>query len=103
MMILAVLVFGVVRHPCCAQVQFIDGCDAPHGHARPALSSTPGGLTPQIGSEFISCPPSGSSSELSSHQMAIRSHPGVQKMPASSISSELSAHQMARPRSHSHT
>ena len=27
--------------------------------------------------------------------MAIRSHPGVQKMPASGISSELSAHQMA--------
>ena len=39
-------------------------------------------------------PASGSSSELSSHQMAIRSHPGVQKMPASGISSELSAHQM---------
>ena len=38
---------------------------------------------------------SGSSSELSSHQMAIRSHPGVQKMPASGIPSELSAHQMA--------
>ena len=36
-----------------------------------------------------------SSSELSSHQMAIRSHPGLQKMPASGISSELSAHQMA--------
>ena len=40
-------------------------------------------------------PASNSSSELSSHQMAIRSHPGVQKMPASGISSELSAHQMA--------
>ena len=40
-------------------------------------------------------PASGSSSELSSQQMAIRSHPGVQKMPASGISSELSAHQMA--------
>ena len=40
-------------------------------------------------------PASGSSSELSSHQMAIRSHPGVQKMPASGISSEVSAHQMA--------
>ena len=38
---------------------------------------------------------SGSSSELSPHQMAIRSHPEVQKMPASGISSELSAHQMA--------
>ena len=36
-----------------------------------------------------------SSSELSSHQVAIRSDPGVQKMPASGISSELSAHQMA--------
>ena len=40
-------------------------------------------------------PASGSSSELSSHQMAIPSHPGVQKMPATGISSELSAHQMA--------
>ena len=40
-------------------------------------------------------PASCSSSELSSHQMAIRSHPGVQKMPAGGISSELSAHQMA--------
>ena len=39
-------------------------------------------------------PASGSSSELSSHQMAIHSHPGVQKMHASGISSELSAHQM---------
>ena len=35
-------------------------------------------------------PASRSSSELSSHQMAIRCHPGVQKMPASGISSELS-------------
>ena len=41
-------------------------------------------------------PASCSSSDLSSHQMAIRSHLGVQKMPASGISSELSAHQMAR-------
>ena len=40
-------------------------------------------------------PASSSSSELSSHQKAIRSHSGVQKMPASGISSELSAHQMA--------
>ena len=40
-------------------------------------------------------PASSSSPELSSHQMAIRSHPGVQKMPASGISPELSAHQMA--------
>ena len=40
-------------------------------------------------------PASGTSSELSSHQMAIRSHLGVQKMPANGISSELSAHQMA--------
>ena len=40
-------------------------------------------------------PASGSSSELSSHQMATRSHPGVQRMPASGISSELSAHRMA--------
>ena len=40
-------------------------------------------------------PASCRSSELSSHQMAIRSHTGVQKMPANGISSELSAHQMA--------
>ena len=40
-------------------------------------------------------PASCSSSELRSHQMAIRSHPGVQKIPACGISSELSAHQMA--------
>ena len=40
-------------------------------------------------------PASGSSSELSPHQMAIRSHPGVQKIPASGISSVLSAYQMA--------
>ena len=39
-------------------------------------------------------PASGSSSVLSSHQMAIRSHLGVQKMPSSGIPSELSAHQM---------
>ena len=39
-------------------------------------------------------PASGSSSELSSHQMAIRSHPGVQKMPASGIPSELTAHHL---------
>ena len=50
-------------------------------------------LRTQIGVQIV--PASGSSSELSSHQMAIRSHPGVQKMPASGISSELSAHQMA--------
>ena len=48
-------------------------------------------------------PASGSSSELSSHQMAIRSHPGVQKMPANGISSELSAHQMARPGAIAHS
>ena len=48
-------------------------------------------------------PASGSSSELSSHQMAIRSHPGVQKMPACGISSELSAHQMARPGAIAHS
>ena len=41
-----------------------------------------------LGSEFKSF----SSSELRSHQMAIRSHPGVEKMPASGISSELGAH-----------
>ena len=35
--------------------------------------------------------------------MAIRSHPGVQKMPASGISSELSAHQMARPGAIAHS
>ena len=40
-------------------------------------------------------PANGSSSELSSHQVAIRSHHGVQKMPASGISSELSTHHMA--------
>ena len=48
-------------------------------------------------------PASGSSSELSSHQMAIRSHPGVQKMPASGISSELSAHHMAPPGAFAHS
>ena len=48
-------------------------------------------------------PASCSSSELSSHQMAIRSHPGVQKMPANDISSELSAHQMALPRAFAHS
>ena len=36
-----------------------------------------------------------SSSELSSHQMAIQSHPGVQNFPASLISSKLCSHQMA--------
>ena len=50
-------------------------------------------LRTRLGVQIV--PASGSSSELSSHQMAIRSHPGVQKMPASGISSELSAHQMA--------
>ena len=35
-----------------------------------------------------------SSSELSSHQMAIRSHPGIQDLSASLISSELCSHQM---------
>ena len=39
-------------------------------------------------------PASCNSSELSSHQVAIRSHPGIQKMPASGIPSKLSAHQM---------
>ena len=34
------------RCPCCPQVQFIDGFDAHMVHARPALRSTPGGLTP---------------------------------------------------------
>ena len=48
-------------------------------------------------------PASGSSSELSSHQMAIHSHPGVQKIPASGISSELSAHQMAPPGAIAHS
>ena len=36
-----------------------------------------------------------SSSELSSHQMAIRGRPGVQEMLGTVISSELSSHQMA--------
>ena len=49
-------------------------------------------LGTRLGVQLV--PASGSSSELSSHQMAIRSHPRVQKMPASGISSELSAHQM---------
>ena len=56
-----------------------------------------------LGSEFKSCPPVAVSSELSSHQMAIRSHPGLQKMPANGISSELSAHQMAPPGAIAHS
>ena len=88
------------RCPCCA-VQWVSAgplrrrLSRPRDHARRALSSTPGGLTPhtRLGVQIV--PASCSSSELSSHQMAIRSHPGLQKMPANGISSELSAHQMA--------
>ena len=69
---------------------------------RPALSSTLGGLTPHSTRSSI-VPASGSSSELSPHQMAIRSHPGGQKMPANGISSELSAHKMARPGAMAHS
>ena len=58
-------------------------------------------LGTRLGVQIV--PASGSSSELSSHQMAIRSHPGVQKMPASGISSELSARQMARPGAIAHS
>ena len=58
-------------------------------------------LGTRLGVQIV--PASGSSSELSSHQMAIRSHPGVQKMPANGISSELSAHQMAPPGAFAHS
>ena len=72
----------VLRHggrcPCCAQVQFIDGYDAPMvmrvQRSAPHLADL---LRTGLGVQIV--PASCSSSELSSHQMAIRSHPRVQR------------------------
>ena len=76
------------------QVHFIDGCHVPViMHVERSAPHLAAWLRTWLGVQIV--PASCSSSELSSHQMAIRSHLGLQKMPASVISSELSAHQMA--------
>ena len=58
-----------------------------------AVCNTSGGLRASVGLQELLG--SLSSSELSSHQMAIRGRPGVQEMLGTLIPSELSSHQMA--------